>query len=112
MLNKGERYYKASNGKTYDLLDSKVSWMVGKGQAPLNKMTQEESDKAYANLWRQFAVENPDLIKQLIKEASGRILTDAFATTQINQAKALSEVLNEIIENPIIIGAEKDDFTC
>lgn len=112
MLNKGERYYKAPNGKTYDLMDKAVYWMVGKGQKPINNLTQEESDKAYTNLWRQFAIENPEMIKQLIKEAKNRILTDAFATTEINQAKALSEVINEIIENPSVIGAEKDDFTC
>jgi hypothetical protein len=112
LLDKGERYYTATNGKRYDLMDKRSTVMVGKGKLPLNKMTQEESYKAYVNLWMQFAIENPDLIKQLFREAKSRILTDAFAGTDINQARAISDVMNEIINNPSIIEAEKDDFTC
>jgi hypothetical protein len=70
----------------------------GKGKPPLNNMTKEESYEAYKGLWVQWAKENPALIEELRVKSAGKVLTDMFATTDINQARALSEILNEGVE--------------
>lgn len=70
-------------------------WKAGKGKAPLNGMTQEESYEAYKALWRQFLLENPDLKTDLLAKSEGKTLTDMFANTDISQARALSELLEE-----------------
>lgn len=67
----------------------------GKGKPPLNNMSQEESWNKYKALWVEWANENPDLIQELGNNAYGRVLTDMFSTTEINQAHALSDILNE-----------------
>ena len=76
-------------------------WKLGKGKAPLNKMSKEESYQAYKNLWKQWALENPNLMKELSEKSSGKILTDKFANTDVSQARALSEILKENSENQI-----------
>jgi len=54
----------------------------------------------YLELWRTFAKLNPHLIYELMIQADGKVLTDQFATTEINQARALADILNEVVENP------------
>ena len=71
------------------------NWRLGKGKAPLKPMSKEESWQAYKNLWRQFLEENPTLKQDLRSKASGKVLTDMFASTDISQARALAELLNE-----------------
>ena len=71
------------------------NWRLGKGKAPLKPMSKEESWQAYKNLWRQFLEENPTLEQDLRNKASGKVLTDMFASTDISQARALAELLNE-----------------
>ena len=71
------------------------NWKLGKGKAPLIELTLEESWKAYKALWEQWAFENKALMQELANKANGKTLTDKFANTEINQARALSEVLNE-----------------
>jgi hypothetical protein len=68
-------------------------WRLGKGKKPLKNLTQEESYKEYKNLWEKFLNENPDLEKDLIEKASGKTLTDKFASTRMSQARALAELL-------------------
>lgn len=70
-------------------------WKAGKGKPPLTKMSQEESWKAYLGLWQQWAKENPGLVEELREKADGKTLTDQFATTKINQARALATILSD-----------------
>ena len=70
-------------------------WKLGKGKKPLIKMSQEDSWNAYKNLWKTFLEENPDLALDLKEKAKGKILTDKFASTDVSQARALAELLQE-----------------
>ena len=54
--------------------------------------------ETYLGLWRQWAKENPNMIKELSELAEGKVLTDQFANTENNQARALSVILNEQTE--------------
>jgi hypothetical protein len=69
--------------------------MLGKGKPPLNKNV--DTWKMYLDLWRKWAEENPELIdelRQLVRPYKN-ILSDRFASTPINQARALACILNE-----------------
>jgi hypothetical protein len=45
-------------------------------------------------LWQEWAKQNPELIAELAEKSKGKILTDKFAKTQVSQARALAEILN------------------
>jgi hypothetical protein len=70
-------------------------WKLGKGKAPLRKISKEQSWDEYKNLWRTYLKENPELEQDLREKARGKVLTDKFAATDVSQARALSEILNE-----------------
>jgi len=78
-------------------------WKLGKGKPPLNPMSKEESWAAYKNLWSQYLQENPNLETDLREKSKGRVLTDKFATTDVSQARALAELLNEQTVPPLPI---------
>jgi hypothetical protein len=66
----------------------------GKGKPP--KDTTLNLWEEYLKLWKQWAEENPTLIEelyQLVKEKE-YTLTDMFANTPVNQARALATILN------------------
>ena len=65
----------------------------GKGKPP--KDTSINTYIEYKKLWTQWALENPKLMDELAKKAKGKILTDMFAKTDVSQARALAEILNE-----------------
>lgn len=70
-------------------------WKLGKGKPPLD--TTVDLWGAYLTLWRVWAETHVDLMRELYWTASDTgILSDRFATTPINQAHALSTVLNEM----------------
>jgi hypothetical protein len=73
------------------------NWRLGKGKPPLRSMTQEELYGAYKALWTVWANQNQELMVQLAIQCRqhGNVLTDCFASTPINQARALAEILNE-----------------
>lgn len=72
----------------------------GKGKTFINSMTEEEGYQAYKNLWETYLKENPELAEVLIKQINaGSILTDTFARTVNNQARALAELTKESIAN-------------
>lgn len=73
-------------------------WRLGKGRPPLIKISLHDSYIAYLSLWRQWATENLQLMRELYSRCPNMILTDKFATTNINQARALADVLNELLE--------------
>jgi len=70
-------------------------WKLGKGKSPLISISKEESWNQYKELWRQYLKENPALMQELREKAKGKVLTDKFANTDISQARALAEILNE-----------------
>lgn len=78
--------------KGYD--PSGRNWRLGKGKPPINR--QRDMWSAYLLLWAVWASHNPELISELkeLADKHNRILSDRFATTDINQARALAEILN------------------
>ena len=74
-------------------------WRMGKGKPSLDR--RKDLWNEYLNLWKEWAKQNDPLIVEL-KELvlrHGCTLTDRFATTNINQAKALATILNEKFTN-------------
>jgi len=68
----------------------------GKGKPPKNNKSREELWREYKDLWRQWVENHPDEFNELAKRAWGGVeITDRYANTDINQARALSELLNE-----------------
>jgi hypothetical protein len=69
----------------------------GKGKPPLLPYEGDELYQAYKTLWRIWAVHNIERMKRLLEYArqNDDMLTDMFAHTEINQARALAEILNE-----------------
>jgi hypothetical protein len=68
-------------------------WRTGKGKPALRKSVDLWDE--YLGLWRQFATENPKLIDDLYRRTRGKRLRDSFARTDINQARALTVILDE-----------------
>ena len=68
----------------------------GKGKPPLNKDINLWEE--YLNLWKIWSKNNLLLLKELsfLVDKYNNTLTDKFATTEINQARALATILNEI----------------
>lgn len=71
-----------------------TDWKLGKGKPPLDASTDTWAE--YLALWELWSWANPELIKELAKlaEAHNFTLSDRFASTPVNQARALAEVLN------------------
>lgn len=70
----------------------------GKGKPTLNGQSRQELYEEYKELWRQWAKDNQELMIELAELASEEeyTLSDRFATTNINQARALCDLLNEM----------------
>ena len=68
----------------------------GKGKPPIDK-TYTQCEQEYKALWKIYLDENPDLLNQLEMKAreNGNCLEDRFASSAINQARILSQILNE-----------------
>lgn len=81
--------------KGYDI--GGTNWKLGKGRPPLYYYSQEELWQSYLTLWRIWAMYHPSLINELatIVEKHNYTLTDCFANSPINQAHALSHLLND-----------------
>lgn len=83
-------------GKGYD--PGGLDWRKGKGRKPLDpRSTPEALYEGYKSLWRQWATLYPQLMLELRVEAlkHGGVLSDCFASTPVNQAHALADLLNE-----------------
>ncbi|WP_396190440.1 hypothetical protein [Flavobacterium sp.] len=76
-----------------------TNWKLGKGKPPLNKSL--DLFEEYLKLWRIWADQHPDLIDELLGIVCirGGYLKDTFAMTRVNQAHALSLILNERLQN-------------
>lgn len=72
------------------------NWKLGKGRPPLYPMSAEEQYECYLHLWMDWADRHPEHMKELRENAvkAGYALCDRFATSPINQARALAELLN------------------
>jgi hypothetical protein len=74
-------------------------WRFGKGKPPLLDKTSTELFSEYLALWEWWATENPELIEELELVTRGKVLTDQFATSQVNQAHALSIIIDRMRDN-------------
>lgn len=77
-----------------------TDWKLGKGKPPLHNQTEAELYFKYLSLWMEWGRNNIPLLRELyLLSKEHRILTDCFATTPVNQAHALSDVLNLLTKN-------------
>lgn len=78
--------------KGYDV--GGTNWKAGKGNPPLVDISYDEQWKQYKQLWVKYFELNPELL--MVIRISGRTtMTDSFATSDLNQARAIAEILNE-----------------
>lgn len=70
-------------------------WRVGKGKPPVFLKSKAQLWEEYLQLWRRWSEDNPELFAQIREIAQKKVLTDMFATTMINQAHALSTLIDE-----------------
>jgi len=102
------KQFSAFNAKFLDGDSVELKWAKAKGydsieQAKRNPAVDSDGRPLenfnyypeYKKIWNAWADENPDLIEQLAIKAQGKKLTDKFANTNNNQARALSEIINE-----------------
>lgn len=71
-----------------------TNWRLGKGKPPINR--DRDLWTAYFGLWVVWAIDHEELLAELKQHADtiGKILSDCFANTDVNQARALAELLN------------------
>ena len=74
------------------------NWKLGKGKPPREKMSHEEIWQKYLKLWEVWASNNKELMQELkeVLVKYNNTLSDKFASTPVNQARALAEVLNNM----------------
>lgn len=72
-----------------------TNWRLGKGKPPLDKT--KDLWEEYLSLWETWANNHPELMDGLgyAAAAKGYCLSDCFASTPVNQARALAEILNK-----------------
>ena len=74
-----------------------TDWRLGKGKPPRFLFPEDQLWEMYLSLWRLWACHNVELIKELNQKAKehNNVLSDCFASSKINQARALSTILSE-----------------
>jgi len=94
---KGDRRFSALYAKLQDGRTIESAYQAAKGTGKGKPALDPSFDYwgTYKGLWNQWADENPELLAELAEKSRGRVLTDQFASTQNNQARALSEILTE-----------------
>lgn len=85
-------YAKLKDGRT---IEDAYQEAKGSGKGQPAKDPNFKYYATYLGLWKQWAKENPKLIEELRTKAEGKTLTDQFASTDNNQARALADILNE-----------------
>ena len=100
-------YARLADGRTIEeayQLDCKnyreitTDWRIGKGKKPYKRnISKYNLYLEYKELWIEWARENLTLMRELYRcaVANNCLLSDRFAHTEISQARALSEILNE-----------------
>ncbi len=71
-----------------------TAWRQYKGKTGGKSLPELRIEYTY--LWRRWAALNPELVEELdeLARAHGDLLTDWFARSDVNQANALSQILN------------------
>ena len=74
-----------------------TNWRLGKGKPPVFAFPGDQLWQLYLGLWRIWAIHNGMLIVELVQKAKehNHTLSDCFASSDINQARALATILNE-----------------
>lgn len=72
-------------------------WQLGKGKPARDGTSGEVLYLLYLALWRVWAEQHRPLLEELRQKAveAEYVLSDRFATSEINQARALADLLNE-----------------
>ena len=80
--------------KGYDV--GGTNWRLGKGKPPLNPMSKEALYHEYMQLWYHWIKANEALFRELktLADQHDGVLSDRFASGEVNQARALSDFLN------------------
>ena len=90
------------NGKGKAPISDVLKVNMGRGTAAERRALEEYTYmRAYLPLWKLWAGQNKDLIKELKKKAKNKILTDKFARTRVSQARALSEIMWGAPKTPV-----------
>lgn len=81
--------------KGYDV--GGTNWRIGKGRPPLKQYTSEQLYSEYKQLWVTWSQYHGKLLDELAQLAATHnyTLKDTYASTHINQARALAEILND-----------------
>lgn len=72
--------------------DQTDNWLTVKGKPPRDKSKDLYAE--FRALWWQWCKENPELLEDLRRRSAGKVLTDRFAKTPVNQARALADILD------------------
>lgn len=80
-----------------------TDWRLGKGKPAVNPNI--DLYKEYLQLWINWATDNVALMRELYRLAKEKdyVLSDRFATSEVNQARALADVLNMLVRKDLII---------
>lgn len=74
-----------------------VNWRLGKGKPALKDINLYEE---YLLLWKYWATDNMSLMRELyhLAKKENYVISDRFATSEVNQARALADILNLLCE--------------
>lgn len=99
---RGDKRFSALTARLKSGKTIEESWAAAKGypsiRAAKGKPAKDPNFdywKVYLGLWRKWAAENPRGIEELERVSRGKVLTDQFAKTGNNQARALATIINE-----------------
>ena len=94
-----EQWYQC-DVKGYDI--GGTNWKLGKGKPPAYDLDPKTQWEMYLNLWRSWALHNvPTLLDLHEKAKPFGVLSDCFAKSEINQARALAHILNEWVKESV-----------
>jgi hypothetical protein len=76
-----------------------IDWKQGKGKPALIPYKGDSQWQMYLGLWRVWSIHNSELVISLFQKLAKHedTLTDQFATSDINQARAMATIINEWI---------------
>ena len=91
-----EEHYQCDVFNQFDI--GGTNWRLGKGKSPLRNISPDDLYLEYKDLWKQYFALNPYLVDFLIDILPNYnyTLSDVFATSPINQARAIADILNDI----------------
>jgi len=94
---RGDRRYSAFYARLPSGTTIEKAYQAAKGSGKGKPATNPNFNywETYLSLWKIWADANPELLEELSVLASGKVITDKFASTQNNQARALACLLNE-----------------